>query len=138
MRRTDQSIRTRRTINPISDREFTIADKYPEKERQITIPEIEKTFIKDQEKITKIGFISPTRRRVSAESRRTEEVSRARDNSSQQGGPSQMGRGFQRAAEFKTKVKAGKIPRTGPIGQAAKPMGLWDRFLAWIKKIFGG
>lgn len=145
MRRRDQSINSRRAINPIPDQDFTIADKYPEKERQITTPDIADTVIKAQEKISNVGFVMPMssmRRRQSAESRRTGEVSRARDISSQGGGITHMGIGFgigsKRSSELKAKLKAGKPAGFAPVGQAAKPEGLWARFMAWIKKIFGG
>lgn len=132
MRRRDQSIRTYRSINPIPDQDFTVADKYPEKEKKITIPDLPDTFIKEREKIAELGFVPmpmSARRGRSAKSR----------GSGGAGGIPKFGLfeseiGIPEWKGVSKKLAAGSVP----VGQVAGQPGLWARFLAWIKKIFGG
>jgi len=72
LRQRDQSIYRLRSVKPALEKDFTIADKYPEKEKAPALEPIDAPalIVKKQEPLAKRGFAHPLSRRKRRELRR--------------------------------------------------------------------
>jgi len=72
LRQRDQSIYRLRSVKPALEKDFTIADKYPEKEKEPALEPIDAPalIVKKQEPLAKRGFAHPLSRRKRRELRR--------------------------------------------------------------------
>ena len=72
MRQRDQSIYRLKSVRPALDEDFTIADKYPEKEKEPALEPIDAPalIVKKQAPLARIGFAHPLGRRKRRELRR--------------------------------------------------------------------
>jgi len=72
LRQRDESIHRLKSVRPALDEDFTIADKYPEKEKEPALEPIDAPalIVKQQEPLAKRGFAHPLGRRKRRELRR--------------------------------------------------------------------